>query len=74
MNTLTRGLQSLESFTETQERRSGDTVFWRRREQQSGLTYSSAVKVLDRVREGANYPLSIVTKALQLTGDIYDTE
>lgn len=34
------------------------------------MTLSDARRILDRVREGFPYPVSIVTLALQVTGDI----
>jgi len=34
------------------------------------MTYEQAQKILDRVREGVNYPPGIVDFALQLTGDL----
>jgi len=39
------------------------------------MTYEQAQKILDRVREGVNYPPRIVDFALQLTGDLdaYET-
>jgi hypothetical protein len=36
------------------------------------MTYEMAIKILDKVREGIPYPESIITKALQMTGDIDD--
>lgn len=34
------------------------------------MTYFEAMKILDRVRDGANYSECIVNQALYLTGDI----
>jgi hypothetical protein len=34
------------------------------------MTYEQAQKILDRVREGVNYPPGIVDFALCLTGDL----
>jgi hypothetical protein len=34
------------------------------------MTYKMAMKILDRVREGILYPESIITKALEMTGDL----
>ena len=36
----------------------------------TSMTYEMAMKILDRVREGIPYPESIITKALEMTGDI----
>ena len=34
------------------------------------MNYYQAVNILDEVREGANYPVYIINKALELTGDL----
>lgn len=34
------------------------------------MTYEKAVQILDRVRDGVYYPEWVITKALELTGDI----
>jgi hypothetical protein len=34
------------------------------------MTYEMAMRILDKVREGIPYPESIITKALEMTGDI----
>jgi hypothetical protein len=34
------------------------------------MTYEMAMKILDKVREGIPYPESIITKALEMTGDL----
>jgi hypothetical protein len=34
------------------------------------MTYEMAMRILDRVREGVHYPESIITKALEMTGDL----
>jgi len=37
------------------------------------MSYAMAKRVLDRVRDGATYPLSIVTAALKVTGDLEES-
>jgi hypothetical protein len=32
------------------------------------------MKLLDKVREGVSYPLHLINKALELTGDIQQTD
>ena len=34
------------------------------------MTYEMAVKILDRVRDGAIYPKHVITEALRATGDL----
>ena len=34
------------------------------------MTYEMAMKILDRVRDGANYPTQVITEALKATGDL----
>jgi hypothetical protein len=34
------------------------------------MTYETAMKILDRVRDGVHYPQWVILKALELTGDI----
>lgn len=34
------------------------------------MTYRLAIRILDRVREGVDYPESIINQALGLTGDL----
>ena len=34
------------------------------------MTYESAMKILDRLKEGWSYPEKIVNMALQITGDL----
>jgi hypothetical protein len=34
------------------------------------MTHHEAMKLLDRVREGVLYPLHLINKALELTGDL----
>jgi hypothetical protein len=34
------------------------------------MTYEKAMQILDKVREGVNYPAWVINKALELTGDI----
>lgn len=34
------------------------------------MTYARAVNILDAVRAGAQYPLYIINRALQATGDL----
>lgn len=38
------------------------------------MTYEAAMKILDRVREGQQYPEHVITIALKLTGDLIDEE
>jgi len=37
------------------------------------MSYQMAKRVLDRVRDGATYPLSIITAALKVTGDMEES-
>ena len=34
------------------------------------MTYEMAVKILDRVRDGAHYPKHVIDEALKATGDL----
>ena len=34
------------------------------------MNYFDAMKLLDKVREGIPYPLHLINKALELTGDL----
>jgi hypothetical protein len=34
------------------------------------MNYYQAMKLLDKVREGVSYPLHLINKALELTGDL----
>jgi len=34
------------------------------------MSHSDAMKLLDKVREGVPYPLHLINKALELTGDL----
>ena len=36
------------------------------------MSYSQAIKILDQVRDGVQYPEHIITQALRLTGDLDD--
>ena len=38
------------------------------------MSHSDAMKLLDKVREGVSYPLHIINKALELTGDLLEKE
>ena len=38
------------------------------------MTHEQAMKILDLVRDGANYPSHIVDQALKMTGDLTDLE
>jgi hypothetical protein len=37
------------------------------------MTYADAIKILDKVRDGTPYPEKIILMALELTGDIQQT-
>lgn len=37
------------------------------------MTYERAMRILDRVRDGVNYPEWLILKALELTGDLNGT-
>jgi hypothetical protein len=37
------------------------------------MSHELAVKILDKVREGVPYPIFIINKALELTGDLQQT-
>jgi hypothetical protein len=34
------------------------------------MTHQQAMRILDRVREGVSFPITIINRALQLTGDL----
>jgi hypothetical protein len=34
------------------------------------VTYQTAMRILDKVRDGVHFPQSVILKALELTGDI----
>lgn len=34
------------------------------------MTYETAMRILDRIREGWSYPAKIVDEALRMTGDL----
>ena len=34
------------------------------------MSHADAMKLLDKVREGVPYPLHLINKALELTGDL----
>jgi hypothetical protein len=34
------------------------------------MSHADAMKLLDKVREGVSYPLHLINKALELTGDL----
>jgi hypothetical protein len=34
------------------------------------MSHADAMRLLDKVREGAPYPLHLINKALELTGDL----
>jgi hypothetical protein len=38
------------------------------------MSHADAHKILDRVREGQQYPEHVITMALRLTGDLIDDE
>ena len=38
------------------------------------MSHYQAMQILDKVREGVPYPLHIINQALQLTGDLDDTQ
>ena len=37
------------------------------------MTYEQAIRLLDRVKDGQNFPLPAINLALELTGDIDET-
>jgi hypothetical protein len=37
------------------------------------MSHADAMKLLDRVKEGVPYPLHLINKALELTGDLEQT-
>ena len=69
MNIYLNESKSCATSTSSPGKRSGDTDSLRLRELRNGMTYALANKVLDKVKEGVNYPLEIVNKALEITGD-----
>lgn len=34
------------------------------------MTYRAAIRILDQVREGQDYPLTAINRALEMTGDL----
>ena len=34
------------------------------------MSHADAMKLLDKVRDGVSYPLHLINKALELTGDL----
>lgn len=34
------------------------------------MTYTQAKRILDRVKEGWDYPVSVINQALEMTGDL----
>lgn len=34
------------------------------------MSHETATRILNRVREGADYPLSVINQALMITGDL----
>jgi hypothetical protein len=38
------------------------------------MTYEDAMKILDRVKDGVPYPEKIIRLALELTGDLQQTD
>jgi hypothetical protein len=34
------------------------------------MNYETAMRILDRVRDGVSYPQCVIRKALELTGDL----
>ena len=37
------------------------------------MTYEMAMKILDRVRDGASYPTHVINEALKATGDLEES-
>lgn len=37
------------------------------------MSHYEAMKLLDKVREGVSFPLNLINKALELTGDLQQT-
>ena len=37
------------------------------------MSYEMAKKILDRVKDGANYPAHVITEALKVTGDLEES-
>ena len=37
------------------------------------MTKELAIRILDRVRDGANYPQHVITEALKATGDLEES-
>lgn len=35
------------------------------------MSHNEAMKLLDKVRDGVHYPLHLINKALELTGDLF---
>jgi hypothetical protein len=38
------------------------------------MTHKEAMKILDKVRDGVPYPVKIIRMALELTGDLQQTQ
>jgi hypothetical protein len=38
------------------------------------MTHKEAMKILDKVRDGVPYPIKIIRMALELTGDLQQTQ
>ena len=38
------------------------------------MTYQQAMKILDKLKDGVPYPEKIITMALELTGDLQQTQ
>jgi len=38
------------------------------------MNYFEAMKLLDKVRDGVPYPIHLINKALELTGDLQQTD
>jgi len=38
------------------------------------LTHAEAMRILDKVRDGVPYPIKIIRMALELTGDLQQTQ
>jgi len=38
------------------------------------MTHADAMRILDKVRDGVPYPIKIIRMALELTGDLQQTQ
>jgi hypothetical protein len=38
------------------------------------MTHAEAMRILDKVRDGVPYPIKIIRMALELTGDLQQTQ